>query len=153
MLSFLPITLAAQNYEKNSAWYGLFGAGSYTEGSDAFIHYGIGYDALLDKGLGINLELGFLSSTGYRSSQLNLAAGGTYTFSRDRKTKPFVTIGYGYFMADESDSGSIFFGGGVNHLIGDRWGIKLEVRDNLLQDKYWDGHFIEGRFGLLFSWD
>ena len=153
VLSLLTSQPAAQGYEKKDAWYGLLGVGAYTEGPDAVAHYGIGYQARLDGGIGVNLEAGILYPRNYSSSQLNLAAGGVYTFNRDQKTKPFVTFGYAWFLRDESDSGAIYFGGGIDHLIGDRWGIKLEARDSMLRDKYWDGHYFEGRFGLLFSWD
>ena len=65
--------------------------------------------------------------------------------------------GYGFFGAgattDGSDSeGLIHVGGGVSFLVGVNWGIRVEGRDQLRD--FDDGvHNLEGRIGILFSWD
>ncbi|MFH1965043.1 MAG: hypothetical protein ABIJ42_05820, partial [Acidobacteriota bacterium] len=133
--------------------YGVFGVGGSTGGSDTILHYGGGIEFLLDGGFGIGLDFGYLQALGYTSGAAVFSAGGLYSFNRDQKTKPFVTAGYSFFLADEGSANGVFFGGGVNHLIGDNWGIKIEVRDLIANLDKSKQHFLEARFGVLLSWD
>ncbi|MFH1965798.1 MAG: hypothetical protein ABIJ42_09705 [Acidobacteriota bacterium] len=152
VMVFLSTPLAGQSYDKKSWWYGIFGAGAETMGfiEDNYWRYGGGYETLVSGGFGVGIELGLLSFPGYASGVLMISPGGMYTFNRDKKTRPFVTAGYTYFMYDESSSNGGFFGGGINHFLGENWGIRIDVRDHIAHNKWATRNYLEARFGIFF---
>ena len=152
VMIFLATPLIGQDYEKKGWGYGLFGVGGSTGGSDTFLHYGGGVEFLLDGGFGIGLDLGYMHVPGNASGAGVLNAGGLYSFNHDQKTKPFIAAGYSLFMAEGGFNGA-FIGAGVNHLIGKNWGIRVEARDQFLVPDWSANQFLEGRIGVLFSWD
>ena len=148
----LAVPLTGQNYDTGSWWYGFFGAGAETKGyfEDNYWHTGGGYETLLRGGLGIGIELGGLSFPGYADGIIMFSPGVLYTFNLDNKTRPFLTAGYTYFIFDESSSGGGFFGGGINHFLGDSWGIRLDVRDHIADNKWATRNYMEARIGIFF---
>ncbi len=150
---FLPASLSGQGSEKKGWGYGFFGGGYATDGSESegIVHMGGGVDLLLAGGLGVGLEIGSLSWGGISDGVGVFSPGVIYAFNTDKKTMPFITGGYTLFFRDGSANGA-FFGGGVNYLIGDNWGIRVEGRDQVFVED-WSFHNLEARFGVMFSWD
>ena len=153
MMFLLASSILGQGYDRNKGFYGFFGVGSSTDHADATMHYGAGFEALLDGGLGIGIDLGLLHAPNSTADGIKFSVGGLYAFNRHRKTKPFITLGYSAFLVDDHGHNGAFIGGGVNRVLGDNWGIKLEVRDTFDADSSFDNHFIEGRVGILFGWN
>jgi len=149
----LMLPAAAQNERKEGWGYGFFGGGVTTEGShsESLIHYGAGVEALLASGFGVGVEIGTMNWGGGFTDGIGVFSPGVvYAFNTDQKIIPFITGGYTLFFRDGTLNGA-FFGGGANFLIGDRWGIRVEGRDQI-----WDFddpfHNLEGRFGFIYSW-
>ena len=150
---FLTVSVSGQGSEKKGWGYGFFVGGFATDGSESegIVHMGGGVDLLLAGGLGVGLEIGSLSWGGISDGVGVFSPGVIYAFNTDQKTIPFITGGYTLFFREGSANGA-FFGGGVNYLIGDNWGIRVEGRDQVFIE---DGSFhnLEARFGVMFSWD
>lgn len=151
----LVLTLTASSQllaqDETRSWAQFFGGvGAMTGGGDtqSVLHIGGGGEALLAGGLGVTGEIGYLSNFENFSSGIGVfSAGGLYAFNRDRKTMPFVEGGYTLFFRSGSAHG-FFFGGGVNHWVGDRWGIRIEGRDQVWVEDT-SLHIIEVRFGII----
>ncbi len=56
-------------------------------------------------------------------------------------------------IVDDHGHNGAFVGAGVNRILGDKWAVKLEIRDTFDVNEISDSQFIEGRAGVLFSWD
>jgi hypothetical protein len=113
------------------------------------IHVGGGFDYLLHKGLGATGEIGLLAPTQSFGSGIGVFnLGGIYTFNRDRKTVPFATGGYTLFFREGTLNG-FFLGGGINHWISNKWGIRIEGRDQVMPNCGSFTHSIEARFALV----
>lgn len=153
MLLLLSSPAYGQAKEKKGWGHAFWGCGFTTDGSDSegFVHYGGGVETLLARGLGVGLELGYLSWSGFTDGIGVFSPGVVYAFNTDRKTIPFVTGGYTLYFREGSVNGA-FLGGGINYLIGEDWGIRVEGRDQIWTAD--DGvHNLEARFGVMFSWD
>jgi hypothetical protein len=133
------------------AWahvFGGFGAITSSGDSEAVLHIGGGGEGLLAGGLGVTGELGYLSSFQDFSGGIGVfSVGAMYVFNRDRKTVPFVNGGYTLFFRSGTENG-FFFGGGVNHWIGESWGIRIEGRDQVFACDT-GVHTIEARFAII----
>jgi hypothetical protein len=133
------------------AWaqaFGGFGAITSSGDSQAVVHIGGGGEGLLAGGLGVTGELGYLSNYQDFSGGIGVfSVGGIYAFNRDRKTVPFANGGYTLFFRSGTENG-FFFGGGFNHWIGERWGIRVEGRDQVFASDT-GVHVIEGRFAII----
>jgi len=142
----------AQSTEKSAWGYGFFGGGgaSGCGDSEGLIHFGGGMDAALAGGFGISIEGGYLTWGGMSEGVGLFSPGVMYAFNRDRKTIPFITGGYSLFFRSGSASG-LFFGGGVNHFIGENWGIRVEGRDQLFFESGCTFHNLEARIGVVFN--
>lgn len=152
VMMVISYSLNGQDYEKKGWGYGTFGAGVATGGSDAILHFGGGAEFLIDKGFGIGLDLGHKHVPGNASGAGALSAGMVYVFSREQKTKPFVGGGYTLFMAD-GGANIAYIGGGVNHSIGESWGVRVEARDYFPFSDWSSHHILEGRIGVFIGWD
>lgn len=148
----LSAPVLGQDYEKKGWGYGLFGAGGASGYHDrSFVHYGGGVEILVAEGFGMGMEFGLVD----RSKSAGFAIfspGGFYAFNTGEKTMPFVTAGYSFLLYDERHVNGAFFGAGINHLIGDNWGIRIEGRDQVGFREGDTAHYLEARVGILFSW-
>ena len=152
-LLVIALTTSSQVLAQNEArsWAQFFGGvGAITSSGDsqAVLHIGGGGEGLLAGGFGLTGELGYLSNFQDFSGGIGVfSAGGMYAFNRERKTVPFVNGGYTLFFRSGTENG-FFFGGGVNHWMGEQWGIRIEGRDQV-----WASdtgiHTLEVRFALL----
>ena len=126
-----PVALA-QELDETRSWTYFFGAvGSCNHGVPYF-HAGGGGETLVAGGFGLAGELGygaFIEASGQGVGLLS--PGVVYHFSRGKKTMPFVTGGYTLFFTSGAAHG-FYFGGGVNRWMGDRWGIRIEGRNQLI---------------------
>ncbi len=139
----------AQNTKRS--WAQIFGgAGAITGSGDseAVLHIGGGGEGLLAGGLGVTGEIGYLSAFQYFAGGIGVfSIGGLYAFNPERKTVPFVNGGYTLFFREGTANG-FFFGGGINHWIGERWGIRVEGRDQVYTEDA-GVHTVEARFALI----
>lgn len=157
VMAFLSTPVDGQNYEKKGWGYGLLGAGSACgEDDQNFLHYGGGGEVLLYKGLGVAAEFGYLDRSD-SDGMVVFSPGGIYAFNTGGKTIPFITAGYSFLFYDRREVRGAFFGAGINHLIGDYWGIRIEGRDHRRVTKrrtaHFTTHYLEARLGVFFSWD
>jgi len=145
----LADTTMCQGNERKSWGYGFAAFGAAYEpgsGGEGTVHFGVGGEATLLKGFGPTVEIGYLTTVdGYGLGIF--APGVVYAFNRDRNTVPFVTAGYTLFFKASTAQG-YFFGGGINHWIGDHWGIRVEGRDQVWHNQ--ELHFLELRFAVVF---
>jgi len=111
--------------------------------------FGAGGDALVYRGLGTSIDLGYVFP------RRNLGCGiGLLTLnpsyhlvgrSKPRKVMPFVTTGYA--LAFRAGSVSAYnYGGGVTWWFKPKTGLRLEVRDYRAQG----GHLVVVRTGMAF---
>lgn len=135
--------------DRNGWGYGFGAVGaSYESGccGEGMVHFGGGVEATLLAGFGPAVEIGYASN--FAGWGLGIFSPGViYAFNRDKDTVPFVTGGYTLFFRQGTAHG-FFFGGGVNQWIGDRWGIRIEGRDQVWYD--YDVHMLEVRFAFVF---
>ena len=129
----LECVALGQGNERKAWGYGFAAVGvAYESGYGGYgvVHFGGGGERLLAGGLGAAFELGYGSAFDGHGIGV-LSPGVIYAFNREKKTVPFVNGGYTLFFRSGTAHG-VFFGGGVNKWIGDRWGIRIEGRD------YWE---------------
>ena len=148
----VPLTAFGQSEDEGITWRAnIFGAPGYIHDdhdSSGTIHLGIGSELDFYKGLGIDVEIGYigvlkLSGLGVGCASLN----GRYSFNNnsDARIVPFVTAGPSWFGSGGPNAAN--FGGGIKYRLNNRFGLNLEFRDHLaLEDEV--GHIIEGRVGL-----
>jgi len=146
--SLLTPAVLAQEIEDTRAWTYLFGGvGSCNHGVPYF-QGGAGGEGLLAGGFGLGAELGYLAFFEGPSLGVGLLSPGVvYNFSPGKKTMPFVTGGYTLFFRSGATHG-LYFGGGVNRWMGDRWGIRIEGRNQLMPACR--ENLLEARFAILF---
>ena len=133
------------------AWAHFFGGigGITGQGeSEGILHVGGGGEGLIASGFGVTGEIGYLAlMRGFGGGVGVFSLGGLYAFNRDRKTVPFVNGGYTLFFRSGHEHG-FFVGGGVNHWIGERWGIRIEGRDQVFRDDT-AVHALEAKFAII----
>jgi hypothetical protein len=113
------------------------------------IQVGGGADALIAKGLGINLELGALCPRQDFSAAVGVfSPGGTYYFrhAKEQKIEPFVNGGY-TLMFRYGYQNLFYVGGGVNYWFSRKTGMRFEVRDHVATG-YEATHYWGFRIGL-----
>ncbi len=126
----LPLAAAAQGNEPRAQGYAFVAPGGFTEGGSA-LHFGVGGEGLVYKGLGIGGEIGYLGLTRDLGAGFGvLSPDISYHFlnaSKSGKVVPFVTGGYSLLF--RSGAGHAFnVGGGVNYWFKERVGLRFEVR-------------------------
>ncbi|HYZ87067.1 MAG TPA: outer membrane beta-barrel protein [Bryobacteraceae bacterium] len=146
------LTLSVPAAAQNGHLY-VFGGpgGASNHGTTTTIDVGGGGELLLDYGIGIGIEGGYLFPASSSGDGLGTVSFNGYYHFIDRgrgRWDPFVTGGYsGFFRSDYSNLGN--FGGGANYWVSDRWGIKLEFRDHV-HSNFRTTHFWNFRFGVNF---
>ena len=150
LLAFGGTAQGQGNDKDRDGWgYGFASVGAAYEpggGGEGMMHFGVGGEATLLGGFGPAVEIGYAST--FDGWGLGVFSPGfVYAFNRDRATVPFVTGGY-TLLFKQSTAPGFFFGGGINHWIGDRWGIRIEGRDQVWYD--YEVHMLEVRFAVVF---
>jgi hypothetical protein len=122
------------------------------EGIGPTLHFGVGGEGLIYKGLGAGGEIGYLTPARGIGNGFGIVSGnGSYHFtnvSESRKFVPFATGGYSFLFRSGTAHG-FNAGGGVNYWFRERIGLRVEFRDNV----FYSGrpiHFLGVRVGLSF---
>jgi hypothetical protein len=96
------------------------------------LHFGIGGEAVIWKGVGLGAEIGALGNrTRFRDSVMGVfSPNGYYHFrhGQDLKADPFVTGGY-TLLVRSGHANLANFGGGLTYWFHGRLGARLEIRD------------------------
>lgn len=152
LTALMPFVIAAQTTkEHRGQGYAFVAPGSTSDGGST-LHFGIGGEGLVYKGLGVGGEIGYLGATRSLNEGFGvLSPDVSYHFlnaSKSGKLVPFVTGGYSLlFRSGVAHAGN--FGGGVSYWFKDRVGLRLEFRDHV--PAHADlGHFFGFRIGLAF---
>jgi hypothetical protein len=132
--------------------FGAPGASVGDGGSNATLHFGVGGERLVYKGLGVGGEIGYIGSMTDMSAGIGVGSGNaSYHFKTSvssGKLAPFLTGGYS--IAARSDVASGFnVGGGVDYWFKERVGLRVEVRDHIFP-AFRNMNLIGVRFGLTF---
>jgi hypothetical protein len=153
-IAVLTIVISAAAAAQSSAGYAFFAPGGATSGHSTTmtLHTGGGVDAIVAKGVGVNVELGAVwPRECFAACVIGLfSPGGTYHFLRgsERKLDPFVAGGYSLAFRN-GHANAFYFGGGANYWMSRKVGLRLELRDNMLPDDM-SGHLWSVRIGLAF---
>lgn len=125
---------------------GIFAGGGHV----GTLHVGGGGEALLYKGIGVGVEIGYLTPWRNLSGGIGVfSANGSYHFTQNRRLSPFVTAGY--TLGFRNGSANLFnFGGGVNWWMSERSGMRLEFRDHVYREGGSSMHYLGGRIGFAF---
>ncbi len=134
VLIFLSVSVMAQDDYKGQGYLfvapgtAVYGSGG---GSYGILHFGGGGEGFLYKGLAAGAEIGYVGPTqSYGDGVGLLSVNGGYHFKApDRKLVPFLTGGYSLAFRSGHLNGANF-GGGVTYWAGERYGVRLEFRDN-----------------------
>ncbi len=124
-----------------------YGAGGNSSG---LLHFGGGGEGFIYKGLTAGGEIGYSGPySNYSEGVGILSANGAYHFrAPDRKIVPFLTAGYSLAFRGDSANG-LNFGGGATCWFKERYGLRLEFRDNYFPQG--DGtHMLGFRVGFAF---
>lgn len=121
--------------------------------TDMTLHFGVGGEAVLGKGVGVGAEIGAVGPRQYFSDGVVglFSPNGYYHFVHGKNVKvdPFVTGGYSLLF--RSGHANLFnCGGGVNYWFHRKLGARFEFRDHV----HWDGgafHYWGFRVGLSFA--
>ncbi len=129
-LLFPAGTYAGERREKDTGQGYVFAGFGAVNAGDSTLHYGGGGEAILYKGLGFGVEVGYLSPFRYPSSGIGiLSIDGQYTFGTGmrRKVQPFLSGGYTLAFRSGT-ANAVNFGGGIHYWFKDRVGLRTEVR-------------------------
>jgi len=126
-----PIAAVAQSKERGGQGYVFVAPGSSTEGGSS-LHFGVGGEGLVYKGLGVGGEIGYLGASRELSAGIGvLSPNVSYHFlnaSKSGKFAPFITGGYSLLFRSGVVH-AVDFGGGAHYWFKDRVGLRLEFRD------------------------
>ncbi len=115
--------------------------------SDTVMQLGGGGEATMYRGLGVNLDAGYLFPTDRPGAgAFTVSTGPTYLFNRFQKTVPFITGGVSVAFRSQF-GGAYHFGGGAIHWFHRRWGLRFEVRDHIAAGNA-SNHLVVFRAGL-----
>jgi hypothetical protein len=153
----LLVTMCAAAAAQNSSGYFFFAPGGVTASghTSMTLHVGGGLDAILAKGVALNLELGALGPRErFSDGALGVfSPGGAYYFTRDkdRRLEPFVNGGY-TLMFRNGHENLFYVGGGANWWFSKRVGLRMEFRDHV-STHYNTVQFWGFRLGAAFRYE
>lgn len=152
LLTFaLSVIGTAQSKDYKGQGYLFFAPGVVTGSgaSEGTFHFGGGGEGFLYRGLAAGGEIGYVAPWSHGADGIGLLSlDGSYHLKRSSSLSPFVTGGYslgfrsGHFNA-------VNYGGGVNWWIGERKGVRLELRDHV-ETQFSDVHYLGFRIGFVF---
>ncbi len=128
--------------------YAFFAPGAVSPGGGGIMHFGVGGEGRVYKGLAAGAEIGFAGPRQSLAEGIGIfSPNASYHFTRDSKLIPFVTGGYS--LAFRQGAGSaVNFGGGVNYWFKPRLGLHLAFRDHVSPAER--AHLWGFRIGLSF---
>ena len=149
----LLITAAIAGAQKSNGYVFISPGAVTSQGHTAMTLYtGGGFDALIAKGIGVNLELGAMWPRECFSDCVMgvFSPGGAYYFRRKSEARldPFVNGGYS-LMFRSGHENLFYFGGGANYWVSNKVGLRMEFRDHV-STNYSTAHFWGFRLGLAF---
>jgi hypothetical protein len=149
LLSFLIALVAVAEEPKQTHRY-VFGAGGGLSDSNTItMNYGVGFETLFYKGLGVNADLSYFAPVVSPISGVGmLCLNGSYHFNHKRDWSPYVTAGYSLFFREGAVS-FINIGGGVQLPLESGHLLRLEFRDHIY------GAFSENSghsYGIRIGW-
>ncbi len=148
----MSIAVAAQTTREHGGHGYAFVAPGGASGGAATLHFGVGGEALVYKGLGVGGEIGYLGPARSLGEGFGVFSPDvSYHFlnaSKSGKVVPFVTGGYSLLFRS-GVANAVNFGGGVNYWFKDRVGLRLEFRDHIPAHSELS-HFYGFRIGLTF---
>jgi hypothetical protein len=153
-LALAPALASAQSAdERRGQGYVFVAPGAASGGgTTASLHFGVGGEGLVYKGLGAGGEIGYFApARGLGEGFGIFSANGSYHFrdsTSSRKLIPFVTGGYS-LLFHSGTAHAFNVGGGVNYWFRDRLGLRLEFRDHVLTNGG-TVHYYGFRIGLAF---
>jgi len=150
LVVLLNSSLSAQvPYPKGSGHVFIAPGATSGDGVTATLHFGIGGDVLVYKGLAPGAEIGYLAPVQSLGDGFGIfSANLSYYFARrQRRLVPFVTGGYSLAFRSGTASGGNF-GGGVEYWLRDHVGLRFEFRDHVFSSD--SPHFYGFRFGVAF---
>ena len=117
------------------------------------LHFGLGGEVAVGKGVGVGAELGALGPRQHFGSDVVglFSPNGYYHFvhGKGAKVDPFVTGGYSLmFRSGHANLGN--FGAGVNYWFHSRVGARFEFRDHIYSSGS-TAHYWGFRFGVAFG--
>jgi hypothetical protein len=132
------------------------------EGGTGAWQAGGGVDVPVATGVSVGGAFGLVGPTGdgivrERSSYasfgnvLLLSFNGSYHLNRHdaHRPRPFLTGGIGAILGHRDATGGLNVGGGIDWWLRERRGVRVEVRDQLLEE-FGTTHLLTLRVGLLF---
>lgn len=129
------------------AAYAAGGAVGDSDDNEGFWQFGGGGEYVFSNGLGFEVDVGIVTAGGFDASAGVFSVGPLYEFKSDKKTAPFLTGGYTLFFRSGT-ANAFHVGGGVRHWFNDSFGMRFEVRDEVVVPG--SIHFIQGRVTFLF---
>ena len=129
---------------------GAFGGWSNSFTSGAWIGAAAGGEAVIRERIGAGGEVGVLAGGGSGLVTVSVGASARFPSRSTRRTTPFVVGGYTFLeFFDGSDHG-YHFGGGIEHRLNTRRGLRLEFRDVVRPRTFSSSHYWSARAGITF---
>jgi hypothetical protein len=152
--ALILITCAAAAAQSSSGYLFVAPGGASASGhTQATVQFGGGVDAILAKGVALNVELGGVGPTdNFGNGLLGVfSPGAAYYFTRraERKWEPFVNGGYTLMFRDGREN-LFYLGGGTNWWFSKSVGLRMEFRDQVSTHYRTAVHFWGLRFGAAF---
>ena len=133
LTALFSIVATAQGSEHRGQGYAFVAPGGFTEGGST-LHFGVGGEGFVYKGLGVGGEIGYLGATRSLGEGFGvLSPNVSYHFlnaSKSGKFVPFVTGGY-TLLFRSGTANAFNVGGGVNYWFKERVGLRFEVRHHV----------------------
>ncbi|MDP6580161.1 MAG: hypothetical protein QF681_05850 [Vicinamibacterales bacterium] len=125
----------------------VFVAPGTVNGRAATIRLGGGGAFIWPSGIGVGLDLGYLSDATRLGAGAGLfSAGLLYEFGDRRDLRPYVRGGISGLFDGVITQELFHVGGGVTRWYGDDWGMTFDVRDHF----YYTTHILEFSVGFVF---
>jgi hypothetical protein len=120
--------------ERNRAATGnfYFAPGFAADSNDmiGLVHFGGGVEGCFKgSNFGLSLDAGYFAGGDMES--ISISPGILYQFTSAGNTVPFLKGGYTLLTAGEGSASLIHLGGGLNHWLSDRFGVRFEARDTI----------------------
>ena len=151
LIVLVPVfSMAQEDQETKAQSYAFVGLGDLL-GSSA-VHFGGGGEVDFYKGFGFGIDLGYLAPSRSLSSGVGvLSPDGRYAFRRtaDSRLIPYVTAGYSLLFRNGTLN-AVNFGGGIDYWFADKYGMKLEFRDHVIENCRYNCHAYQFRGGVSF---
>ena len=152
MMTGLANAQAAREHRGFGYGFGAPGASIGDGDATGTLHFGLGGERLVYKGLGAGGEVGYLGPMTEMSEGIGIgSANGSCHFrnaTSSGKVEPFITGGYSLAFRNDVASG-FNVGGGVDYWFKEHIGLRVEVRDHYFPI-FRSTNFFGVRIGITF---